>query len=127
MRRRVRGLTADARALRLVSPWCRSPGNGCVRSTRPANRHKMRPDLDERLKSVDPPGANGQIPAKVEGPMRPATTQFDAWNPGLESELPREYFPLSTVFRGENVSTGIAKAHELSEYCGLPAHELVAF
>jgi hypothetical protein len=59
--------------------------------------------------------------------MRPRTTEYDAWNPGLESELPREYLPLSTVFRSENVSSGIAKAHELSEYCGLPAHELVAF
>ena len=59
--------------------------------------------------------------------MRPRTTEHDAWNPGLESELPREYLPLSTVFRSENVSSSIAKAHELSEYCGLPAHELVAF
>ena len=50
-----------------------------------------------------------------------------AWNPGLQSELPREYLPLSTVFRSENVSTSLAKAQELSDYCGLPAHELVAF
>jgi hypothetical protein len=41
--------------------------------------------------------------------------------------LPREYLPLWTIFRGENVSTSIAKAHELSDYCGLPVHELVAF
>jgi hypothetical protein len=59
--------------------------------------------------------------------MRSRTTEYDAWNPGLESELPREYLSLSTVFRSENVSSSIAKAHELSEYCGLPAHELVAF
>ena len=57
--------------------------------------------------------------------MRPRTTEYDAWDPGLESELPREYLPLSTVFRSENVSTSVAKAHELSEYCGLSAHELV--
>lgn len=50
-----------------------------------------------------------------------------AWNPGLQSELPRAYLPLSTVFRSENVSTSLAKAQELSDYCGLPAHELVAF
>ena len=50
-----------------------------------------------------------------------------AWNPGLESELPREYLPLSTIFRSENVSTSVAKAQELSDYCGLPVHELVAF
>jgi len=53
--------------------------------------------------------------------------KYGAWNPGLESRLPREYLPLSTIFRSENVSTSIAKAHELSDYCGLPVHELVAF
>src|SRR5450631_376976 len=53
--------------------------------------------------------------------------EYGAWNPGLESELPREYLPLSTIFRSDNVSTGVAKAHELSDYCGLPAEELVAF
>ena len=53
--------------------------------------------------------------------------EYGAWNPGLESELPREYLPLSTMFKSENVSTGIAKARELSDYCGLPVHELVAF
>jgi hypothetical protein len=53
--------------------------------------------------------------------------EYGAWNPGLESELPREYLPLSTMFRSENVSTSVAKAQELSDYCGLPFHELVAF
>jgi hypothetical protein len=56
-----------------------------------------------------------------------AATAYGAWNPGLESELPREYLPLATVFRPENVSTSVAKAYELRGYCGLPAHELVAF
>jgi hypothetical protein len=59
--------------------------------------------------------------------VEPPAAECGAWNPGLESELPREYLPLSTMFRSENVTTGIAKAHELSGYCGLPAHELVAF
>jgi hypothetical protein len=31
------------------------------------------------------------------------------------------------MFKSENVSTSIAKAQELSDYCGLPVHELVAF
>jgi hypothetical protein len=35
--------------------------------------------------------------------------------------------PLSTIFRSDNVSTGVAKAHELGDYCGLPVEELVAF
>ena len=59
--------------------------------------------------------------------MDTVATEYSAWNPGLESELPREYLPLATIFRPENVSTSIAKALELSEYCGLPAHDLVAF
>jgi hypothetical protein len=59
--------------------------------------------------------------------IEPRPAEFDAWNPGLQSELPREYLPLSTIFRGENVSTSVAKAHELSDYCGVSAHELVAF
>jgi len=50
-----------------------------------------------------------------------------AWNPGLQSQLPREYLPLSTIFRAENVSTAVAKAYELSDFCGLPTEELVAF
>jgi hypothetical protein len=59
--------------------------------------------------------------------IKPRPTEFGAWNPGLESEVPREYLPLSTIFRSDNVLTGIAKAHELSDYCGLPVEELVAF
>ena len=53
--------------------------------------------------------------------------KYWAWDPGLEPQLPREYLPLSTIFRAENVSTSVAKAHELSHFCGLPAEELVAF
>ena len=56
-----------------------------------------------------------------------APAKYWAWNPGLESELPREYLPLSTIFRAENVSTTVAKAYELSDFCGLPIEELVAF
>jgi hypothetical protein len=53
--------------------------------------------------------------------------KYSAWNPGLESHLPREYLPLATVFRPDNVSTSIAKAYELSQFCGLPTEDLVAF
>jgi hypothetical protein len=56
-----------------------------------------------------------------------ATPKYWAWNPGLQSQLPREYLPLSTIFRAENVATTAAKATELSDFCGLPAEELVAF
>jgi hypothetical protein len=53
--------------------------------------------------------------------------KYSAWNPGLQSQLPREYLPLSTIFRAENVSTTVPKAYELSDFCGLPTEELVAF
>ncbi|HUI96109.1 MAG TPA: hypothetical protein VLX44_10175 [Xanthobacteraceae bacterium] len=56
-----------------------------------------------------------------------AAPEFGAWNPGLESELPRELMGLATVFRPENVSTSLAKALELSDFCGLPPQDLVAF
>jgi len=32
---------------------------------------------------------------------RTAAATYGAWNPGLESELPREYLPLVTIFRAE--------------------------
>jgi hypothetical protein len=53
--------------------------------------------------------------------------ECSAWNPGLDSQLPRAYLPLSTIFRADNVSTSVARAYELSDFCGLPAEELVGF
>lgn len=54
-------------------------------------------------------------------------SRFGPWNPGLLSELPKRYLHLSTVFRPENVATSPAEAYELRDYCGIPAHELVAY
>jgi hypothetical protein len=53
--------------------------------------------------------------------------EFGPWNPGLESQIPSRYLPLSTMFREENVATGIEEANELSDFCGLKPYELVAF
>ena len=55
------------------------------------------------------------------------TNKDGPWNPGIESPLPRRYLPLSTMFRRENVATTIEKAHELSDFCGIAAHDLVSF
>ncbi len=55
------------------------------------------------------------------------SAEYGAWNPGLESQLPRAYLPLSTIFNSDHVSTNIAKAYELADYCGLPVQDLVAF
>ena len=59
--------------------------------------------------------------------IEPLSAEYGSWHPGLELEIPREYLPLSTMFRIENVSTSISKAYELSDYCSLPPTELVAF
>jgi hypothetical protein len=52
---------------------------------------------------------------------------FGPWNPGIESQLPRELLALSTLFRPENVRTGLADALELSDLTGLDLFDLVAF
>ena len=45
--------------------------------------------------------------------MNAPTASFGPWNPGLQSQIPRELLPLSTMFRRENVSTRIDDVHEL--------------
>jgi hypothetical protein len=52
---------------------------------------------------------------------------FGPWNPGIESQLPRELLPLATHFRPENVRTRLATALELADFTGLDIHDLVAF
>ncbi len=49
------------------------------------------------------------------------------WNPGLDSQIPRDFLPLSTMFRPENVSTTFEEAHELAAFCGLKPQDVVAF
>jgi hypothetical protein len=58
---------------------------------------------------------------------RPAAAEFDAWHPGLDSEIPRALAPLATVFRPENASTGFDAVHELAHLTGLPVDDLVVF
>ncbi len=52
---------------------------------------------------------------------------FGPWNPGIESTLPRAFLPLATVFRPENVETGLDQARELSDVSGLPLTALTRF
>ncbi len=55
-------------------------------------------------------------------------TQVDGpWNPGVESQIPRESRHLSTIFRPENVSTSIAAAADMQGLTGFSPSELVAF
>jgi len=55
------------------------------------------------------------------------TARFDAWHPGLDSEIPRALAPLATVFRAANASTGFDHVHELAHLTGLAVEELVVF
>ena len=66
-------------------------------------------------------------------PAPPASTAAEEeaktgpWNPGISSRLPRAFLPLSTMFRPESVFTSVEAAHELSDFTGMPAEDLVAF
>lgn len=53
--------------------------------------------------------------------------QFDAWNPGIESQLSKDILKLSTMFRSENITNNFDEIHELSDFTGLSPFELVAF
>jgi len=49
------------------------------------------------------------------------------WHPGIQSQMPRELWHLSTIFRPENVFTSIATVCELQGLTGFAQSELVAF
>jgi len=53
--------------------------------------------------------------------------EFGPWNPGIESQVPKELCHLATIFRPENVFTGVAAAAELRGLTGLSLSELVVF
>jgi hypothetical protein len=50
-----------------------------------------------------------------------------AWNPGIQSRVPRELLRLATIFRAENVFTSLAAVAEMQDLTGLPPSELVVF
>src|SRR5262249_7184061 len=56
-------------------------------------------------------------------------TQSEAgpWNPGLLSELPRDYRPLCTIYRETNSSSSRTALAELRLLTGIPEAELVTF
>jgi len=59
--------------------------------------------------------------------MSESTTQFDAWNPGLTSEIPTDLLPLVTLYNNENSDTGYQEAQEAAGFCGLKPQDMVAF
>jgi hypothetical protein len=56
-----------------------------------------------------------------------ASTEFGPWNPGIESQVPKELRHLATIFRPENVFTSLAAAAELRGLTGFSLSELVVF
>lgn len=59
--------------------------------------------------------------------MSESKSQFDAWNPGLSSEIPSDLLPLVTLFNSENSNTSYQEAQEAARFCGLNAQDMVAF
>jgi hypothetical protein len=55
------------------------------------------------------------------------TPTHGPWNPGIQSQVPRELRHLSTIFRPENVFTSIAAVTEMQGLTGFSPSELVAF
>jgi hypothetical protein len=55
------------------------------------------------------------------------TQAHGPWNPGIQSQVPKELRHLSTIFRPENVFTSIATATELQGLTGFSPSELVVF
>jgi hypothetical protein len=53
--------------------------------------------------------------------------EFGPWNPGIDSQVPKELRHLATIFRPENVFTSVAAAAELRGLTGLSLSELVVF
>ncbi|MFK5978109.1 MAG: hypothetical protein QM488_04410 [Rhizobiaceae bacterium] len=52
---------------------------------------------------------------------------YDAWHPGLESEIPGELLPLVTLFRPENSHVSYGEAREIKQICGMDEAELILF
>ena len=67
---------------------------------------------NDPVRRVNPVGA-----AQAQGP----------WNPGIQSQVPKELRHLSTIFRPENVFTSVAAADEIRGLTGFSPSELVAF
>jgi hypothetical protein len=59
--------------------------------------------------------------------MSDGPSDFDAWNPGLNSDIPSDLLPLVTLYNPENSETTYRDAQEAARFCGLKPQELVAF
>ena len=53
--------------------------------------------------------------------------RYNAWNPGLESEIPARLMSQVTLYCAENSHVDYASAKEAAEFCGMKPQEMVAF
>ncbi len=59
--------------------------------------------------------------------MDKTTPEFDAWNPGLTSEIPARLMPRVTLYTPENSTVDFSTAKEAAGFCGLKPQDMVAF
>jgi hypothetical protein len=52
---------------------------------------------------------------------------FGPWNPGIQSQVPRNLLHLATIFRPEHVFTSVADATELGDLTGIELSDLATF
>lgn len=58
--------------------------------------------------------------------MQDDTDGHDAWNPGLDSEIPARLMQLVTLYRPENATVDFAAAREAASFCGLQPKAMAA-
>jgi len=56
-----------------------------------------------------------------------SAAEFSAWNPGIESEIPKAWRELETIYNPANVFTRLEQINQLSIETGLSPEELIAF
>ena len=56
-----------------------------------------------------------------------SAAEFSAWNPGIESEIPKASRELETIYNPANVFTRLEQINQLSIETGLSPEELIAF
>lgn len=52
--------------------------------------------------------------------------EFTPWSPGIQSQLPREILPFSSILRPENVFQTFAEIEELSQFTGISKEDIAA-
>lgn len=55
-----------------------------------------------------------------------ARLEFNSWSPGIQSQLPREILPLSSILRSENIFQTFCEIEELSQFTGINKEDIAA-